>query len=298
MYLCYMDESGTPDLPGNTSHFILVGLSIPVWHWKTCDREIAQLKRKHFLGDEEIHCAWMLRRYLEQTKIKDFEQLRYDDRRSEVEKFRNAELLRLQRTSGTRYRQAKKNYSKTAPYIHLTEDERRKFISEAAKTLSQWGFARLFAECVDKVHFDPRKHIPYNIGEMAFDQVVSRFEQYLQATGTSQNQKNYGLLIHDNNQTVAKRHTDLMRGFHHKGTRWTAVENIIETPLFVDSQLTSMVQLADICSYALRRYLENHEKDLFQLVFERADRKAGAVVGVRHFTDPSCGCHICTSHTH
>ena len=72
MYLCYMDESGTPDLPGNTSHFILVGLSIPVWHWKTCDREIAQLKREHSLGDEEIHCAWMLRRYLEQSKIKNF----------------------------------------------------------------------------------------------------------------------------------------------------------------------------------------------------------------------------------
>ena len=139
MHLCYMDESGTPDLPGNTSHFILVGLSIPVWHWKTCDREIAELKQKHFLDDEEIHCAWMLRRYLEQTKIKDFARLRHDDRRVEVEKFRNAELLRLQRTSGTRYRQAKKNYSKTAPYIHLTEDERRKFISEAAKTLSQWA---------------------------------------------------------------------------------------------------------------------------------------------------------------
>ena len=295
MYLCYMDESGTPDLPGNTSHFILVGLSIPVWRWKTCDREIAELKRKHFLDDEEIHCAWMLRRYLEQTKIKDFAKLSHDNRRAEVEKFRNAELLRLLRTSKTQYRQTKKNYSKTAPYIHLTEDERRKFISAAAKTLSQWGFARLFAEGVDKVHFDPRKHTPYNIGEMAFDQVVSRFEQYLQVTGTSQ--KNYGLLIHDNNQTVAKRHTDLMRGFHHKGTRWITVENIIETPLFVDSQLTSMVQLADVCSYALRRYLENQEDDLFQLVFERADRKDGAVVGVRHFTDSSCSCHICTSHT-
>ena len=295
MYLCYMDESGTPDLPGNTSHFILVGLSIPVWHWKTCDREIAQLKREHSLGDEEIHCAWMLRRYLEQSKIKNFAKLKYDDRRAEVEKLRNAELLRLQRTSAARYRQVKKNYSKTGPYIHLTENERKKFIAKVAETLSQWGFARLFAECVDKVHFDPRRHFPYNIGEMAFDQVVSRFEQYLQVTGT--NQQNYGLLIHDNNQTVAKRHTDLMRGFHHRGTRWTTVEHIIETPLFVDSQLTSMVQLADICSYALRRYLENGERDLFQLVFKRADRKDGAVVGVRHFTDYSCDCHICTSHT-
>jgi len=27
MILCYVDESGTPDIPGNTSHYILTGLS-------------------------------------------------------------------------------------------------------------------------------------------------------------------------------------------------------------------------------------------------------------------------------
>ena len=63
-----MDESGTPDLRGNTSHFILVGLAIPVWHWKKCDHEIAQLKRKHCLDDKvavgqygsEIHATMKL----------------------------------------------------------------------------------------------------------------------------------------------------------------------------------------------------------------------------------------------
>ena len=29
--------------------------------------------------------------------------------------------------------------------------------------------------------------------------------------------------------------------------------------MFVDSQMTSMVQLADLCAYAIRRYLENPE---------------------------------------
>ena len=33
MYLCYIDESGTSDIPGNTSHLILAGLSLPIWHW-------------------------------------------------------------------------------------------------------------------------------------------------------------------------------------------------------------------------------------------------------------------------
>ncbi len=29
MFLCYIDESGTSNIPGNTSHFILAGLAIP-----------------------------------------------------------------------------------------------------------------------------------------------------------------------------------------------------------------------------------------------------------------------------
>jgi Protein of unknown function (DUF3800) len=104
----------------------------------------------------------------------------------------------------------------------------------------------------------------------------------------------HGLLIHDNNETVAKKHTQLMIKFHDRGTLWTDVTHIMETPLFVNSELTSMVQMADLCSYALRRYVENQEETLFDLIFQRADRKPdGKVVGVRHFSPIGCNCKIC-----
>ena len=90
-----------------------------------------------------------------------------------------------------------------------------------------------------------------SVHEQAFEQVVSRFEHYLRNS-----QSDYGLLIHDNNDTVAKKHTELMRTFLRKGTLWTQIEHIIETPMFVDSQLNSMVQLADLCAYSIRRYIE------------------------------------------
>jgi hypothetical protein len=296
MYLCYIDESGTPDIPGNTSHFVLAGVSIPVWHWNQCDREINEIKAKYFLADAEIHAAWMLRYLQSQSKIKDFKKLNYRQRRYEVGKYRNTELLRLQRSKRmNQYRQTKKNYQKTEAYIHLTHDERRSCILEISKCISQWGFARIFAECVDKIHFDPSR-TEFSVDEQSFEQVVSRFEQYLEATKPSEDQRNFGLLIHDNNPTVAGRHTDLMRKFHRRGTFWTSIRNIIETPLFVDSELTGMVQIADLCAYSLRRYLENGEEELFELIFERADRKEGIVVGVRHFSDASCSCRICIAH--
>ena len=84
-----------------------------------------------------------------------------------------------------------------------------------------------------------------------------------------------------------------MISFHKKGTLWTKIQNIIETPLFVDSRLTCMVQASDLCSYALRRYFENNEDGLFKNVFQRADRKDDRVVGVRHFTEDKCSCIIC-----
>ena len=106
----------------------------------------------------------------------------------------------------------------------------------------------------------------------------------------------FGLLVHDNNQTVARRHTELMRRFHREGTLWTRIDRLIETPLFVDSGLTRMVQVADLCAYALRRYLENHETALFARIFQRAHRIQNRVVGVRHFTNTSCACEICRAH--
>lgn len=87
-----------------------------------------------------------------------------------------------------------------------------------------------------------------------------------------------------------------MKGFHRSGTLWTTINNIIETPMFVDSQLTSMIQIADVCSYSIRRYLEKREDYLFDEVFKTADKKDTRVVGIRHFTTNTCDCKICHAH--
>ena len=254
--------------------------------------QLEAIKYAYGLAEAEIHVGWMMRPYAEQQSISGFSSLTEDERRSEVRRARTAELLRLQRTNRKQYKQTRKNYRKTEPYVHLTLQERRQAITELAELISGWGVARLFAECIDKVHFDPVR-APRTIDEQAFEQVVSRFEHFLRNA-----RQGYGLLIHDNNQTLARRHTEMMKRFLQTGTLWTQIEHVIETPMFVDSQLTNKVQLADLCAYAIRRYLENSERDLFDLVFQRADRVGGALVGVRHFTKPDCACRICAPDPH
>ncbi|MBF0548741.1 MAG: DUF3800 domain-containing protein [Candidatus Riflebacteria bacterium] len=296
MIFCYIDESGTPEIPGNTSHFVLAGISIPVEKWKICDIEVNKIKSNFGLEGCEIHTGWILRSYVEQNKIANFQSLDAQTRRREVEKLRIQELLKLQKGQNSKsYQQTKKNYRKTLPYVHLTFEERKKFLEEIASLVSNWSFARLFAYCVDKIHFDPNR-ARNTIDEEAFEQLVSRFEAYLQINSKKSKSAKYGLMIHDNNETISKKHTEMMKSFHKKGTFWKKIENIIETPLFVNSELTSLIQIADLCGYALRRYFENKEDLLFNLIFKRADKKDGVNVGVRHFSDKSCKCVVCQSH--
>ncbi len=291
MHLCYVDESGTPHIPGNTSHYILAGLSIPDEYWKSHHNQIEAIKRRYGLVETEIHVAWMLRPYVEQNAIPDFELMTPTERRSQVKSARTEELLRLQKAGGRHFRQTRKNYNNTESYVHMTFNERRQVVRELAECISNWGHTRLFAECIDKVHFDPER-TSKKVDEQAFEQLVSRFERFLQNIGGG-----YGLIIHDNNETVATKHTNMMKEFLRTGTLWTDIQHIIETPMFVDSQLTNMIQLADLCAYALRRYLENSETELFNLVFQRADTAGTTVVGIRHFTSPGCICKICVAHS-
>ena len=292
MKFCYIAESGPPDIPGTSSHYVLCGISIPIDKWKFCDKRISKLKDKYGLIGSEIHTGWILRPYKEQNVIADFEALSYADRRAAVMSERAARIYALQRSGRVSlYRQTKKNNQKTEPYIHLTRSERTVFIQEIADEIGSWSFASIIAESIDKTYFNPAK-AKVTIDEMALEQLVSRFEKHLK-NRDKDGQKVYGALIHDNNLTVAKRHTELMQQFHKKGTLWTKINHIIETPLFVNSELTSMVQIADLCSYILRRYNENGETDLLDRIKPRFDAFRGKIVGVRHYAKDDCTCSFC-----
>ena len=43
--------------------------------------------------------------------------------------------------------------------------------------------------------------------------------------------------------------------------------------------------------------LENGETDLFNRIKPRFDSHRGTLVGVRHFSEPTCNCEICSNHS-
>jgi len=294
MFLCYIDESGIPELNSGTTHFILLGLAIEVWDWREQDREVEVFKGRYGLEGVEIHTGWMARRYLEQERTAGFDRLGREDRRRAVRRERDATILRKAALKGeTAVRETRKNFRKTDPYIHLTQGERMDCLRGLADLIGSWGHARLFAEATDKRAFGstPPRVPPREEG---FTQLVTRFQMFLQRQA---DRRAVGILVHDNNLTAELRLTRLMRRFHEIGTMWTTIDRIVETPFFVDSQLTGGVQLADLCAYATRRFFENNETDLFDRIYPRFDRSGGRVVGIRHYTGSRvCTCRVCVEH--
>lgn len=285
MYLCYLDESGNIDPKASGNHFVLLGFSVPAASWKTKDQQIEAIKQRFDLGDVEIHTAWMARDYPEQRFIPDFENLSYSERTRAVAAQRSLNLARMSHPG--RIKSTKRNYKLSAAYTHLTRDERLQCLDLLAAAVETWTDSRVFAEVQDKRHVGVARSF-----EIAFEQVVSRFDSFL--TIATQEQ---GLIIQDNNPTVARKITGVMRRFHADGTQWTTIRRVIETPLFVDSELTTMVQIADLCAYAVRRFFDRGEIRLWGPVSSRIDRRDGVWVGIRHYTGQHpCTCEVCRLH--
>lgn len=286
MHICYLDESGTVEANPSTTHFVLLGLAIPASTWKDKDNAVNAVKGKYDILGKEIHTGWILKPYAEQFHIPGFETLDFPSRRRAALGVRALNLARPR--SNEKRKSLLIDYKKTEAYVHLTLAERRQMVIELAEMIGSWDDCRLFAESHLKT---------VSFGSVAFDhafeQLVTRFNTFLTIMNSG-----LGLLVQDQNETVCSRFTSRMRQYHREGTRWTtSIDKIVETPLFVDSQLTSMVQLADLCAYVTRRFFEKGENLLFDKIYPRFDRSRGKLVGLRHFTSNQvCACRVCLDH--
>jgi hypothetical protein len=291
MYVTYLDESGTTEAGDNSRQFVLLGLAIPSSAWKRLDDEVTQCLQPFGLADQEIHTAWMVRRYVEQEKLRGFEHLTWADRRAAAEQ--NRETRRRKPAAQRRHKQRKaldKSYRRTDAYLHLTRAERMSVLESLVKTVGAWNEAQLFAEVVDKAFFSQQSGQHSPMMEFAFTALVERYERFLCERAKALQVEASGLIVQDNNPTVQKRLTNTMRELHKEGAKF---QHVVETPLFVDSGLTRMVQIADLCAYATRRFFENQETQLFDHLYPRFGPVGTADSGIRHYADSSCQCRVC-----
>ena len=293
MYIIYVDESGIPELIPDSQHFVIAAVSIPLTSWKNYDTQLRNLLSRHRLIDVELHTAWMARKYPEQERIPNFDTLSDGDRRNLVTVERRKDIAKASLKGENAVRGLKKNYKKTEGYIHLTFDERKEILRQVTDVLASWDDARLFGDAHKKSTLLPHQLIRSR--EFALEQVTTRFNTYLRnvhGAGV------FGVMVHDQHQAESVKLTGIFRKWHRDGTTFTVIPNIAETPLFVDSSLTLMVQVADLVAYSTRRFFDCGETDLFDRIYHRYDRTPhGTLVGLRHFTGrTACSCRVCADH--
>jgi len=141
----------------------------------------------------------------------------------------------------------------------------------------------------------------------SFTQLVSRFDAFLTRTNRDEvprGRMENGLIVMDNDPSE-RNVRELMETYRGSGHPWGRVNHVIETPFFVSSSIATGIQLADICAYAVRRYLlvaerkKSPEEVNFNRVFHKFDRAGPKLHGVRHYcAKQSCDCKICKERGH
>ena len=105
-----------------------------------------------------------------------------------------------------------------------------------------------------------------------------------------------GLLILDKSarETTLQ---NMAREFRTFGTRWGVVRNLADTPLFIDSSASRVIQLADHVAYAVFRRYESGDTQYFDLIASKFDTADGVVHGLVHkqYSDPKCMCLACVT---
>lgn len=132
---------------------------------------------------------------------------------------------------------------------------------------------RIFGVAVRKAAISPRDPVDY-----AFEQVCSRFDQYLMRlykAGDAQR----GIIVLDKSAREAAIQ-NLAIDFKKNGHSWGILRNMAEVPVFLDSRNSRLVQLADLIAYAIFQKFERGDPTFLDVISHRFDASGGIVHGL------------------
>ena len=179
---------------------------------------------------------------------------------------------------------------KNSVWRDMKREEVQGIIQSVLRILSESrDSVQVFACAVHKKSFpkdDPMK--------LAFEDLCSRFDFYLKRISAEDNRQ-YGILILDNSshETILQK---MARDFRTLGNQWgKKIRTIVDTPLFVDSRVSRIVQLADHVAYAVFRRYNAHDTKYFDIIASKFDSVGGVVHGLSHKQkyNPKCMCIAC-----
>ena len=177
------------------------------------------------------------------------------------------------------------------PWKAMGKPDRRNVINSVLKVIQgSYESARLFACAVHKQSFPDQDPM-----EMAFEDLCSRFDQYLKKTSKgSERQRGMVILDKSSYETTLQ---GLARNFRTLGTQWGVISTLADTPMFMDSRASRLIQVADHVAYAVNRRYTTGDTSFFDQIVSRFDSQDGIIHGLAHKQkiDMNCMCPACLS---
>ncbi|MGB7431356.1 MAG: DUF3800 domain-containing protein [Ahrensia sp.] len=161
---------------------------------------------------------------------------------------------------------------------------RRAHLAEALSSYDRLrGKRALFGAVVQKAFVSPQDAM-----EVAFEQVVSRFDHFLNRINRTSANKQRGLVILDKSTKETTLQT-LARDFKLSGHTWGKTRNLADVPFFVDSRATRMVQFADLVAYSMYRHYQKSDSEFFKIIETAFDAQGGVKHGLYEGIRPPTG---------
>jgi hypothetical protein len=180
------------------------------------------------------------------------------------------------------------------PWDSMPRKDRLAVLNSVYELLAQMTEkVELFAVAFDKRCFPSDDPVQRTCEEISghFDALLARLE-----TDDPKHGKQMGLMIFDECNHRATLHA-LMAQYRSTGASWGKVRHLAEIPMFTDSRLTRMLQIADFVAYAVFRRYEHGDSQFLDKIIHRFDQSGGILHGLAHLCTnrQTCFCPACAS---
>jgi len=119
----------------------------------------------------------------------------------------------------------------------------------------------LFGAVLDKSSYQG-----VSLSEELFTQITSRFDMLLKRRYAKTSRAERGIAIFDKT-TLEHQFQMWSQVFQKTGNHWgNTLKNFVEVPLFLDSKMSRLIQLADIIAYSLFRKYESNDNSYFSII--------------------------------
>jgi len=178
-----------------------------------------------------------------------------------------------------------------APWNSLSIDAARGVLKSVLHVVqSSYATTRLFACAIRKKSFTGQDPV-----ELAFEDLCKRFDIFLSRL-RAEGENHRGLIVLDRT-TRETSIQQLSREFRKVGTQWGVLKNIVDTPFFVDSKASRLVQIADHVAYSVFRRYGSGDAQYFDIIGGRFHEADGVIHGLVHkeLGRVNCTCPACLS---